>query len=120
MREKTIIASSFTIEGELEAKEDTLIQGRVEGSIVADDHTVRIGKMGHVRGKVFAKNVIAEGKVRGQLTAKEKIVLKQTAEVKGVILAPQVGMEEGCQFNGEVKMGKAAASAALARARRKQ
>jgi cytoskeletal protein CcmA (bactofilin family) len=120
MREMTIIASSFTFEGEIEAKEDTLIQGRVEGSILAEDHTVRIGKTGHVNGEVFAKNVIAEGTIEGRLSAKEKIVLRQTAEVKGKILAPRVGMEEGCQFNGEVKMGKAAASAALARARRKQ
>jgi cytoskeletal protein CcmA (bactofilin family) len=120
MSEKTIIASSFTFEGELEANEDTLIQGRVEGSILAESNTVRIGATGQVKGQVFAKRVIVEGKVSGQLSATEKILLEQTADVKGKILAPQVGIEEGCQFNGEVKMGKAAASAALSRARRKQ
>ena len=118
--EKTIIASSFIIEGELEANEDTLIQGRVEGSILAEEHTVRIGKSGHVKGEIFAKAIIAEGTIEGQLSAKEKIVLKQTAEVKGKILAPQVGMEEGCRFDGEVKMDAAATSVASIRARRRQ
>jgi cytoskeletal protein CcmA (bactofilin family) len=120
LHEKTIIANSFTVEGELEAKEDTLIQGRVEGSILAEDYTVRIGKTGHVKGEVFAKAIIAEGTTEGQLSAKEKIVLRQTAEVKGKILAPQVGMEEGCQFDGEVKMGAAATAVASTRTRKRQ
>jgi len=120
MGEKTIIADSFIIEGELEANEDTLIQGRVEGSILAEDHTVRIGRTGQVKGEVFAKAIIAEGTIEGQLRAKEKVVLKQTAEVKGKILAPQVGMEEGCQFGGEVEMDASAASVASTRARKGQ
>jgi cytoskeletal protein CcmA (bactofilin family) len=120
MGEKTIIGSSFRIEGELEAHEDTLIQGRVEGNIIAEEHTVRIGKKGQVNGEVFAKAIIVEGTIEGQLSAADKVVLKQTGKVKGKLLAPQVGMEEGCRFDGEVTMGTAAASVASNRAQRRQ
>jgi cytoskeletal protein CcmA (bactofilin family) len=120
MGEKTIIAQSFAVEGELVAKEDTLIQGRVDGSIVVEDHTARIGRQAQVTGEVFAKNVTVEGKIDGEVSAKETVALRRTAEVKGKILAPQVEMEEGCQFNGEVKMDKAAISVASTRAGRKQ
>jgi len=116
--ERTVIANSFTIEGELEAKEDTLIQGKIKGNIVVEDHTVRIGKQAEVNGEIFAKRVILEGKVDGQLRAKEAVNLRQTAEVKGTILAPKVGMEEGCQFNGEVKMDSSALSVASVRAQK--
>ena len=118
MSEKTIIGSSFRIEGELEAKEDTLIQGRVEGNIIAEKHTVRIGKKGEVKGEVLAKAIIVEGTIEGQLVATDKVVLKNTGKGKGKLLAPQVGMEEGCRFDGELKMSKAAPSSASARARK--
>jgi cytoskeletal protein CcmA (bactofilin family) len=108
--EKTIIANSFTIEGELVAKEDTMIQGRVDGSILVEDHTVRIGKEGHVSGEILAKNVIVEGTINGRLSAKETVVLRKQAEVQGEILSPRVAMEEGCKFNGQVKMESVAST----------
>lgn len=118
VREETIIANSFTIEGDIVAKEDTLIEGRVEGSILAEEHTVHIGKQGYVSGEIFAKRIIAEGRIKGHLNAKETLVLRQSADVQGEILAPQVAMEEGCKFNGRIKMDVAATSAALARGRK--
>jgi cytoskeletal protein CcmA (bactofilin family) len=118
LREETIIAHSFAIAGEIEAKEDTFIQGRVEGSVLVEDHTLRIGRQAEVSGEILSKRVIVEGKVEGQLKATQAVVLRQTAKVKGTILAPQVGMEEGCQFNGEVKMDASALSVASARARK--
>jgi cytoskeletal protein CcmA (bactofilin family) len=118
--ERTVIANSFTIEGELEAKEDTLIQGKIKGNIIVEDHTVRIGKQAEVNGEIFANRVILEGKVDGQLRAKEAVNLRQTADVKGTILAPKVGMEEGCQFDGEVKMDASALSVASARAQQRK
>jgi len=117
--EKTIIARSFNIEGELEAKEDALIRGRVKGNIAGEDHTVHIGKEAQVNGAIFAKKIVVEGKVEGQLRAKETVELRQTAEVKGTILAPKVAMEEGCQFNGKVKMNASALAAAATLAKRK-
>jgi len=67
------------------------------------------------------KTIIASSfTFEAQLSAKEKVVLKQNAEVKGKILAPQMRMEEGCRFDGEVKMGAAATSVAWNRARKRQ
>ena len=51
------------------------------------------------------------------VVAKEVVHLRQTAQVKGTILSPKVGMEEGCQFNGEVKTDASALLVASARAR---
>jgi cytoskeletal protein CcmA (bactofilin family) len=108
--EETIIASSFCIEGDLLAEGYTRIEGQVEGSIRVEDHTVHIGKKGCVKGEIFAKEIIAEGRVKGRITAKEMVVLRQPADVQGDILAPRVLMEEGCKFNGNVKMDAAAPS----------
>jgi cytoskeletal protein CcmA (bactofilin family) len=104
MREKTMIASSFSIKGDLVAQEDTLIQGRVDGSILVEKHTVQIGKEGRVSGKILARKIVVDGRTDGQLNATETVVLRKNAEVEGEILSPQVVMEEGCKFNGKVKM----------------
>jgi len=104
VREKTMIASSFSIKGDLVAQEDTLIQGRVDGSILVEKHTVRIGREGRVSGEILARKIVVDGKTKGQLSATETVVLRKNAEVEGEILSPQVVMEEGCKFNGKVKM----------------
>ena len=104
MHEKTMIASSFSIDGDLVAQEDTLIQGRVDGSILVEKHTVRIGREGQVSGEILARKIVVDGKTDGQLSAKETVVLRKNAEVEGEILSPRVVMEDGCKFNGTVKM----------------
>jgi len=106
--EGTVISSSFSIEGELEATEDTLIEGRTRGSIVVENHTVWVGRLGEVSGEIFAKRVVVEGRVDGQLRAKEKVELRETAHMKGTVVAPKVAIEEGCRFNGKVKTGPSA------------
>lgn len=104
MHEKTMIASSFSIAGDLVAQEDTLIQGRVDGSILVEKHTVRIGREGQVSGEIVARKIVVDGRTDGQLSATETVVLRKDAEVEGEILSPRVVMEDGCRFNGTVKM----------------
>lgn len=104
---KATIGPSITIDGDVTGSEDLLVQGRITGSITLNDHAVGIGTEGDVNADVIGRLITVEGRVEGDLTAQEQIVLRGTAKVKGDIKAPRVVLEDGATFRGLVDMGAA-------------
>ena len=63
------IGKSVIIKGELAGSEDLTIEGHVEGKIELKDHVLTIGPNGKIKAQVFAKSVIVQGEVNGNVTA---------------------------------------------------
>ena len=101
------IGPSIRIDGDVTGSEDLLIQGYVDGSVMLEDHTVSVGKEGRVHADIQGRVITIEGRVEGDLTAQEQIVLRGSAQVKGDIKAPRVVLEDGATFRGLVDMGVA-------------
>jgi cytoskeletal protein CcmA (bactofilin family) len=98
------IGKSVVIKGDLQGSEDLTIEGQVEGTIELKDHVLTIGPNGRIKAKVFAKTVIILGTVHGNVTASEKVDIRDGASVDGDLVAPRVGIAEGAQFHGSVDM----------------
>ena len=98
------IGASVVIKGELSAKEDLTISGRVEGRIEVRDHVVRVGRDAQVNAEINARAVIVEGSVTGNVNATERIELLENGSVEGDIAAPKIAMAEGAQFRGKIDM----------------
>ena len=108
------IGKSVVIKGELNGSEDLTIEGQVEGTIQLRDHVLTIGPNGKIKAQVFAKSVIVLGEVTGNVTASEKVDIRDKGSVDGDIISPRVAIAEGAHFRGSVDMqrSKAAATAA--------
>jgi cytoskeletal protein CcmA (bactofilin family) len=98
------IGKSVVIKGELEGSEDLTIEGRIEGTIRLKDHVLTIGPNGRIDAQVFARSVIVVGTVRGNITASEKLDIRDGASVDGDVVSPRVAIAEGAQFHGSVDM----------------
>ena len=103
-----VLGKTLLFRGELTAEEDVILQGRVEGSIRHSRNLV-IGTDGSVLGDVHASHLTVEGLVEGDLHCSEAVVVRATAQVRGNIFAPRVGIMEGAMFNGRVDMNPGAA-----------
>ena len=103
--ERAKIGRSIRIRGEVEGDEDLLIEGKVDGSVDLQGHSVTVGSGGEVRADVNGRIVTVDGKVTGNLTAEEQVVLSGSAQVEGDITAPRVVLEDGASFRGGVDMG---------------
>lgn len=103
-----VIGRSISIKGEVTGDEDLIIQGRVEGSVTLKQHAVTVGPEGEVNANIVARVVTVEGKVVGNLSGDEQVVLRASARVEGDIVAPRVSLEGGTMFRGSVEMGEAA------------
>lgn len=98
------IGRSVVIKGELSGSEDLTIEGRVEGKIELRQAALTIGANGKIKAQVFAKSVIVLGKVSGNITATEKVSIRDNGSVDGDLIAPQVGIAEGAHFRGSIDM----------------
>ncbi|HXI31161.1 MAG TPA: polymer-forming cytoskeletal protein [Vicinamibacterales bacterium] len=98
------IGKSVVIKGELNGSEDLTIEGHVEGTIQLRDHVLTIGPNGRIKAQVFAKSVIVLGEVTGNVTASDKVDIRDNGSVDGDIIAPRVAIAEGAHFRGSVDM----------------
>ena len=103
-RDVVNIGKSVVIKGELNGSEDLTIEGHVEGKIELKDHVLTIGPNGKIKAQVFAKSVIVLGEVNGNVTATEKVDIRDGGSVDGDIISPRVAIAEGAHFRGAVDM----------------
>jgi cytoskeletal protein CcmA (bactofilin family) len=110
-RDVVNIGKSVVIKGELNGSEDLTIEGHVEGKIELKDHVLTIGPNGKIKAAVFAKAVIVLGEVNGNVTASEKVDIRDGGSVDGDIISPRVAIAEGAHFRGTVDMQRKGAQA---------
>jgi cytoskeletal protein CcmA (bactofilin family) len=104
------IGKSVVIKGELNGSEDLTIEGHVEGTIQLRDHVLTIGPNGKIKAQVFAKAVIVLGEVTGNVTASDKVDIRDNGSVDGDIISPRVAIAEGAHFRGSVDMQRKGAA----------
>ena len=113
-RDNVNIGKSVIIKGELSGSEDLTIEGHVEGRIDLKDNVLTIGPNGKIKAEVFAKAVVVLGEVTGNVTASEKVDIRDNGSVDGDIASPRVAIAEGAHFRGAVDMQRAGTKAAQA------
>ena len=105
------IGKSVVIKGELTGSEDLTIEGQVEGSIQLREHALTIGPNGKIKAQVFAKSVIVLGEIVGNVSASEKVDIRDNGSVDGDIISPRVAIAEGAHFRGTVDMQRKGSAA---------
>jgi cytoskeletal protein CcmA (bactofilin family) len=103
-QESVSIGKSIVIKGEVSGSEDLTIEGQVEGKIELRDHILSVGSSGRVQAHIVAKAIVVHGQVTGNLTAAEKVDIRENGAVEGDIIAPRVAIADGAKFRGSVDM----------------
>ena len=98
------IGKSVLIKGELNGSEDFTIEGQVEGKIELREHALTVGPNGRIKAQVFAKEVVVLGEVTGNITATDKVHIRENGSVNGDITAPRVAIDEGAHLRGSIDM----------------
>jgi len=99
-----VIGPKIKFKGELIGEEDLLVQGEIEGTIDLKSHNLTVGKQGVLKANAVAKTIIIEGSVEGDLFGEERIVIKESSNVSGNIVAERVALEDGAKFRGSIDM----------------
>lgn len=103
-----VIGKSIVFKGELTGDEDLEIEGAVEGNVRLINNQLTIGANGRVTAQIVAKTIIVVGRVKGNLTATERIEIQTTGVVEGDVKAPRLNVQEGAVLNGGIDMSATA------------
>ncbi len=101
---RSVLGETLHIRGEIEAAEDLLLEGRVEGSIRHTANRLTIGATGVVHADIDAKNLVIEGTVEGNVVGSESVVIRETADVRGNVYTARISIADGARFSGTVDM----------------
>lgn len=90
------------VRGKLNGARDVRLEGTAEGQVNLPDHALTVGPTALVRAEVFAKRVVVEGKLTGNVVATDTAIITSTGAVSGNVFAPRVVLADGCIFEGGV------------------
>jgi cytoskeletal protein CcmA (bactofilin family) len=99
---ETVLGRSMLLKGDLSGREDLLIEGQFEGSVTLAEHCLTVGPNGQVKGEIQARQVVVQGAVNGNITAREKIEIRKSGRVVGDLVAAGIAIEDGAYFKGSI------------------
>jgi len=109
--DQATIGKSLVIKGEVTGSESLYIDGRVEGSINLSGNRVTVGRNGVVAANINAREIVVLGKVRGNLTASDRVDIRSDGSLTGDVVAARISIEDGAFFKGGIDIRKAGQSA---------
>lgn len=101
------LGPACAVEGDLEAKEDIVVQGVFKGTLRLPAHTLTIDRQANVQAQVTAAHVVNFGQLSGNVQVTGRVFLAAESKMKGDIAAGRVSIQDGAQFQGHIKIEKA-------------
>ena len=104
--EQATIGKSLVIKGEVTGSESLYIDGRVEGSVNLPGNRVTVGRNGQVQANINAKEVVVLGKVKGNVTASDRVDIRNEGSLGGDVVCQRISIEDGAWFKGSIDIRK--------------
>ncbi len=115
-RVDTLIGPETSLRGSYHSKNSIRVDGEIYGNVTSEDGII-VGEKGMVRGNLVGRSVVIGGKVKGNVTAYQRLELQGSSQVEGDISTPALFIEEGAVFEGNCQMEEAGKIVDLQKAR---
>lgn len=97
------VGEEVTFKGTIRYQGTVRVDGRLEGEIYTDGNLI-IGQKAVITAKIEAGMVTCQGRITGEILAKNRVKLLSPAVFDGSITTPLLSMDEGVLFNGSCNM----------------
>ena len=97
------VGEEVTFKGTIRYQGTVRVDGRLEGEIYTDGNLI-IGQKAVITAKIEAGTVTCQGRITGEILAKNRVKLLSPAVFDGTIATPLLSMDEGVTFNGSCNM----------------
>ncbi|MEX0828757.1 MAG: polymer-forming cytoskeletal protein [Nitrospirales bacterium] len=99
------VGEEVTFKGTIRYTGTVRVDGRLEGEIYTDGNLI-IGQKAVITAKIEAGMVTCQGRITGEILAKNRVKLLTPAVFDGSITTPLLSIDEGVMFNGTCNMPK--------------
>jgi len=104
--EQSTIGKGLIMKCEITGSESLVIDGKVEGSINLPGNRVTVGRNGQVSASITAREIVVLGKVRGNMTASDRVDIRAEGSLSGDVAAARISIEDGAFFKGGIDIRK--------------
>jgi cytoskeletal protein CcmA (bactofilin family) len=101
---KAVLGKSVVFKGQIQSREDLLIEGEVEGTIEMMEHRLTIAVVGDVRANVKAREIEIFGSLEGKAEASDKVYIRKGAKFVGDIHSAGIVIEDGGYIKGNIDL----------------
>jgi cytoskeletal protein CcmA (bactofilin family) len=101
----TLIGKAARVHGDLDYQGGLHLDGQIVGNVRAADardSSLTVSETGSIQGSVEVPNVVLQGTVKGDIRARERVVLGATARVEGDVYYGVIEMTVGAQIIGKL------------------
>ena len=101
----TLVSRTTEIVGDLHFSGELIVEGRIKGSVYAEDDSsaiIRIAESGSVEGEICVPSSIINGLVQGDVRSTKHIELAKKAVVAGNVYYNLIEMVMGSEVNGNL------------------
>ena len=88
----SILLSDISIDGDVVEKDKIILDAKINGDIKAEE--IETHSNSNIKGNVKAKSATIGGKLKGNVSS-DKINIKKTADIDGVLNQKTLSIEEG-------------------------
>ncbi|MBW1822169.1 MAG: polymer-forming cytoskeletal protein, partial [Deltaproteobacteria bacterium] len=99
----TVIASNTRFTGKIKGEDTLRISGYFKGDIDCK-RMVWVDKTGRIEGTVYARRVIIEGEINGNIKSSDHVELRSNGRMIGDINAGKITVAQGCFFDGHARI----------------
>jgi len=114
--DQATIGKGLLVKGEITGSESLYIDGKVEGSINLPGNRVTVGRNGQVAASINAREIVVLGKIRGNVSASDRVDIRAEGSLSGDVSAARISIEDGAYFKGGIDIRKPEPKAAPAAA----
>jgi cytoskeletal protein CcmA (bactofilin family) len=104
--DQATIGKSLVVKGEVSGSESLYIDGKVEGAINLPGNRVTVGRNGQVSANITAREIVVLGKVRGNVSASDRVDIRSEGSLTGDVTAQRISIEDGAFFKGGIDIRK--------------
>ena len=110
--DQATIGKGLVLSGEITGTESLFIDGKVEGSVNLGGNRVTVGRNGQVAASITAREIVILGKVRGNISASDRVDIRAEGALTGDVIAARISIEDGAFFKGGIELRKSEAKPA--------
>ena len=98
------LGASIQIKGQVTGTEDLQIDGIVNGPIRLKGHELTVGSAAQLTSEIHAGDVVAFGKITGNVHARGRVDIKKDGSITGDISSARISIEDGAYFKGRIEI----------------
>lgn len=98
------LGASIQIKGQVTGSEDLQIDGIVNGPVSLQGHELTVGSTAQLTSEIHAGEVVAYGKIVGNVHARGRVDIKKDGSIIGDISSARISIEDGAHFKGRIEI----------------